>query len=152
MNYKQARDIATRVYKALEPFCQKIDFAGDIAKESKEVVTIVIFCQPRKQSIDVKYSPFELEVRKSFIQIDGELKHGWGKYVILDQDCGEVFLEIRIPHENVYYYRLVTYEAPDSFVKKLDDAREDIGLTPQSSEWHFFNSLGMKWIPVKERV
>lgn len=47
MIYQQAREIATRILKQLEPFCKRIDVAGSVRREKNEVKDIEICCVPR---------------------------------------------------------------------------------------------------------
>jgi DNA polymerase/3'-5' exonuclease PolX len=47
MRLDQAKDIAIRVGKRLQPFCTKINIAGSIRREKSEVGDIELICLPR---------------------------------------------------------------------------------------------------------
>ena len=47
MQYNQAKEIAIRIYKVLQPFCLQCDIAGSIRREKPEVKDIEICCAPR---------------------------------------------------------------------------------------------------------
>ena len=46
MKYSQAKEIAIRVYKALQPWCERIEIAGSVRREKADVHDIELVCDP----------------------------------------------------------------------------------------------------------
>lgn len=148
MQYSQAKQIAIRILRELEPFCEKINLAGDIAKEKQEVESIHIYCIPKVDDKQKRYQNFHVLVQSLGFYIDGEVLKNWVKIHLPDA----INLEIFMPDEKIYFYRLATHEMPQSFIEKIDAAKEGKDFYSKATEWDFFNAIGLIWKPVPERV
>lgn len=148
MQYKEAKQIAIRVLRELGPFCEKINIAGDVAKEKQEVESIHIYCIPKIDDKQKRYHNFHVLVQSLGFFIDGDVLKSWAKIYLPDA----IDLQIFMPDERIYFYRLVTHEMPKSFIEKIDTAKDDKDFYSKATEWDFFHAIGMTWQPVPERI
>lgn len=112
MQYKQAREIATRVYKALEPHCVRLDIAGSVRREKPEVKDIEIVCEPimveqtdlfgeameRKRNIGFVHT-----VRELGVLLKGNMLDGRYLQILLSEGIN---LDLFIPQPTDYYRQL----------------------------------------------
>lgn len=112
MLYKQAHEIAIKLYKSIEPFCEKIDIAGSVRREKAEVKDIEICCVPRTTKetnlfgeaiSDFRLPAFCSTVLESGLVIKGDIKKG--RYVQL-QLKEPIVLDLFIPEKTDYYRQL----------------------------------------------
>jgi len=148
MEYKQAKEIAIKLLRKLEPFCEKINFAGDIAKKKQEIESIHIYCIPKVDDRQKRYQNFHMAVQSIGVFVDGDVLKSWVKIHLPES----INLVIFMPDEKIYFYRLVSHEMPKSFINKIDAAKTDKDFYSKPTEWDFFNSIGLTWIPIIERV
>lgn len=147
MQYHQAREIAVQILQKLENFCERIDFAGDLAKEKEEVESIHIFCVPVEVG-GKRVFGWRSGVANLGFMIDCDIIRGNHLKIMLPE---AIILEIFIPAEN-YYYHLCTHEAEKSFVDRVNKLVEEKGNVPCETEYDYFSHLGISWQPVKDRM
>jgi len=152
MKYKQAHSLAIQLRKQLEPFCFKIDFAGDIAKELPTVNNIIFFCIPKRTSSG-DFHPMFIDFLFSQGAILTEHVNKLSTHIeIMNFDAD--IIHIFIPHEKQYYYELVKHDAGRLFMLQIDMAMEgkkDLDQSKLATEYNFFEAIGAKWVPVKNR-
>lgn len=69
MEYKQAKEIAVRIYKSLETFCTQCDIAGSVRREKSIVKDIEICCVPRITEVkDLFGGTLQLYRSKEFVR------------------------------------------------------------------------------------
>lgn len=85
MEYKQAKEIAVRIYKQLQPFCLQCDIAGSVRREKPEVKDVEICCVPRVTDVNdlfggvlqsFRSKEFVKEVKSLGIIVAGSVEDG----------------------------------------------------------------------------
>lgn len=151
MKYQQANQIAINLRKELEPFCVKIDIAGDVAKELSEVISIKMFALPKRlESGD--FLPGFINALMKAGEFSNECNKDSKSLLLYLWDAIE--LEIIIPDKKNYYHDLVTHETGVSFrmqVELLLNKMQPFDQSLLKTEYHFFEWLGLKWIPINQR-
>ena len=118
MNYKQAHDLAIKIRKELEPFCFKIDLAGEIAREFERIKTITFFLIP-KRTASGDFHPVFID----WILMNGCLftspfdKNSEYIELMLPDD---IVLDFFIPASKDYYYFLIKHDAGKNFMYQID--------------------------------
>ena len=109
MQYNQAKDIAVKILKALQPFCRQVDIAGSIRREKPEVKDIEICLIPRITEIKDLFGEI-LNFKRSnefvrSVKMQGVILKGdvlTGRYVQIALHEG-INLDLFIPVETDYF-------------------------------------------------
>jgi DNA polymerase/3'-5' exonuclease PolX len=125
MEYKQAKEIAVRIYKSLEPFCTRLEIAGSVRREKPLVKDIELVLTPRLTEVkdlfgDVLESKRNNEFVKTVKSLGTILKGDilTGRYVQIALHDG-INLDIFIPVETDFYRQYSIRCGPADYSHKV---------------------------------
>ena len=159
---EKIQPVAIELWEKLKPFCEKIKIAGSIRRQASECKDIEIVLSPANSSARNKIGMF-------FIQ-NGRVVKGkfTGRYVKAIYKGFPV--DIFIPQKHDYYRQLAIrtgsadyskriafkwkengYVGTSEGLKEVSNSSEFIEPKTWDSEKHFFEWLGMPYLPPVER-
>lgn len=125
MKYSQAKEIAVRILKDLQPFCKQVDIAGSVKREKPEVKDLELCCLPRLTEskdlfggvLDTKRSnEFVRTVKQQGIVLKGDVLTG--RYVQMSLHEG-INLDLFIPVETDYFRQYAIRCGPADYSHKV---------------------------------